>query len=85
MGVQEQLGSVAPIEVRAAVSQVAAQRLGRVAPDRDDALLAALADASHDALLEVDAGVVEPDRLADAEAGAVEELDEGAVAQVCAG
>src|SRR5262249_49132944 len=49
------------------------------ASDRDDPLLVSLADASDNALVEIDAGPIEPDRLADAQAGAVEELDESGV------
>src|SRR5215210_1388697 len=77
--VQEQIGPVALVEVGPSVRQVAAQRLDRVPPDGYDALLAALAGAAHEPLLEVDAGPVEADRLAHPQAGAVEELDERAV------
>ena len=42
--VQEQLGPVAAVEVRPAAGEVAPQRLGGLAAERDDALLAALAD-----------------------------------------
>ena len=46
--VQEELGPVAPVEVRPAAGEVAAQRLDRLPPDRDDPLLAALADHAHE-------------------------------------
>ena len=36
---------------------------------------------AHDPLLEIDAVAFEPDRLADPQAGAVEQLDERAVAE----
>ena len=79
--VQEELRAVAAVEVRPAAREVAAQRLGGVAADRDDALLAALADHADEPVVEVDAGPVEPDRLRDPEAGAVEQLDERLVAE----
>jgi len=79
--VEEELRTVARVEVRAAAREVAAQRVHGLAADGDDALLRALADAADDPLLEVDGGAVEPDGLADAEARAVEELDERAVAE----
>ena len=81
LGVEEQLRPVAAVEERPAAGEVAAQRLGRLAADRDDALLRALADAADEPPLEVDGGALEADRLADAQAGAVEQLDEGAVAE----
>ena len=79
--VQEQFRPEAAVEVGAAAGEVAAQRLGRRAADRDDALLAALADAADEPLVEIDPRALEPDRLADAQPGAVEQLDEGGVAQ----
>ena len=79
--VQEELRPVPPVEVRAAAGEVAPERLDRLAADRDDALLAALADDAHEPVVEVDAALLEPDRLRDAQARAVEELDERAVAQ----
>src|SRR5581483_6232229 len=79
--VQEELGSVAAVEVRPAAREVAAQRLGCGPPDRDDPLLAPLADAADEALVQVDAGALEPDGLADSQTGAVQELDEGGVAE----
>ena len=79
--VQEELGAVAAVEVGAAAREVAAQRLDRWPPDRDDALLAALADDAHEPVVEVDAALLEPDRLGDAQPRAVEQLDERAVAQ----
>ena len=66
--VQEELRSGAAVEVRAAAGEVAAQRLDGVAADRHDALLVALADAADEPLVEVDAGALEADRLAHAEA-----------------
>ena len=79
--VQEHLGAVPPVEVRAAAREIATERLGGVAPDRNDAFLAALADHSNEAVLEVDAGALEADRLGDAEAGSVQQLDERLVAE----
>jgi len=72
---------VAAIEVQAPAREVAADGLGRAAPDRDDALLAALARAAHEPGVEVDTRPVEADGLADAEPRAVEELDERLIAE----
>jgi hypothetical protein len=80
-GIEEHLGPVAPVEERPALRQVPAERLDRGPPDRHDALLVALADDAHEPAVEVDAGAVEAHRLRDAEAGAVEELDECLVAE----
>src|SRR5205085_2437790 len=80
--VQEELGPVAPVEERPAAREVAAQRLGRLAPDRHDPLLVALAEAADEPVLEVDTAALERDRLGDAKTRAVEELDERAVAEV---
>src|SRR4029079_12461126 len=80
-GVEEELAAVPPVEVRAAPGEIAAERLGCVAPDRHDALLAALADHADEAAVEVDTGALEPDGLGDAEAGPVEQLDERLVTQ----
>ena len=63
------------------MGQVAPERLGRLPADRNDALLAALADRAHEPLVEVDPALLEPDGLADAQPGAVEELDQRVVAQ----
>ena len=78
--VEEELRPVPLVEVGAPVREVAPQRLDRVPAHRDDALLVALAGAADEPLLEIDAGAVEADGLAHAEAGAVEQLDQRAVA-----
>src|SRR5436853_5574144 len=75
-GVEEQLRAVVPVEVRPAASQVARERLRRLATDRDDALLRSLAEATDEAAVDVDGDAIEPDRLADAQPRAVEKLDE---------
>ena len=80
-GVQEELGPVAAVEMRPAEREVAAHGLGGRPPERDEALLAALSEHAHDALLDRDAVLLEPDGLGHAEAGAVEELHERAIAQ----
>ena len=79
-GVEEELRAVPAVEVRAAHGEVAAQRLGGRAAERHDPLLAALAERAHEPALDVHRGPVEADRLGDAQAGAVEQLDERAVA-----
>src|SRR6266446_4660878 len=81
LGVEEELGPVAAVEVRPAAREVAAEGAHRLPADRDDTLLRALAEGADKAALEVDRGLVEPDGLAHAQAGAVQELNEGAVAQ----
>ena len=74
--VEEQLGSVAAVEKGPAAREIAAEGLGGAAADRNYALLPALAGAADEPLVEVDRGTLEPDRFADAEPGAVEELYE---------
>src|SRR5580765_484947 len=83
--VQEELRAVPLVEIGAPVREVAAERLDRVAPDRNDALLVALAGATNESLLEVDAGSVETDGFAHAEPRAVEQLDQGPVAHHAGG
>src|SRR6476469_3630409 len=85
LGIEEELRPVAAVEVRAAARQIAAQRLDGGASDRDDPLLVALAEHADDARIEVDPCALEPDRLADAQAGAVEQLDEGGVPERAGG
>jgi hypothetical protein len=79
--VEEELGTVAPVEERPPAGEVPAERIGCRPADWDDALLPALARHAHEALVEVDAAFLERDRLGDADARAVEKLDEGPVAQ----
>ena len=73
---------MAPVEERTTAREVAAQRLGRLAADRDDPFLVSLAEAADEPVLEVDAAPLERHRLRDAQARAVEELGERAVAEV---
>jgi hypothetical protein len=75
-GVQEQLRTVPGVEEGPAAGEVTEECLTGVPADRDDALLAALSDHSNESLVEVDARLVEADRLGHAEACAVEQLDE---------
>ena len=67
---------MAAVEVRPAVGQVPPEGSDGMPADRDDPFLVALAHAADEPVLEVDAAPLEPDRLADAQARAVEELDE---------
>ena len=80
-GVEEEIGPVAPVEMRATERHVAAERLGRRPAERDEPLLVALPDDAHDPGLEVDRRLAQADGLGDPQPRAVEELDEGAVAQ----
>jgi hypothetical protein len=77
--VQEKLRPVSAVEVRAAVCQVAPERLHGVRSERHDALLVALADRTDERRVEVDAGAIESDGLADAKPRSVQKLDEGTV------
>jgi hypothetical protein len=79
--VQEELGAVAAIEMRATEREVAANGLRSGPSERHEPLLPALAEDADDALLERDARLLEPGGLRDAQPGAVEELDERAVAK----
>lgn len=79
--VQEELVTVAAVEVRAAQREVPANRLRGWAPERDEPFLPALAENAYDAVFYGDAVLLEPDRLRHPKAGAVEELHEGAISQ----
>src|SRR5215208_1625177 len=72
---------MAAVEVRPSARRVASKRLGRLAADRDDPLLAALAHHAHETVVQVDRATLEADRLRHAEARPVQQLDERAVAQ----
>jgi hypothetical protein len=82
LGVQEQLRPVPPIQEWPPPAQVPAERVDGAASERDDPLLASLADRADEPFLQIDAPALEADRLTDPEAGAVEQLDESAVAKV---
>src|SRR5215218_2391274 len=79
LGVEEELRTVSAVEVWPTSGQVAPQGLDGLAADRHDPLFSALADRPDEPLVEVDAGPVERDRLADSKPGAVEQLDERAI------
>lgn len=79
--VQEELGAVATIEKRPAAREVTTKCVDRLAPEGHDPLLVALARGADKASFEVDAATLEPDCLAHTQARAVQELDEGSVAQ----
>src|SRR5207249_119457 len=80
--VQEELGPMTEIEIRAAAREIAAQGFAGTASDGDDPLLPALADAAHEPLVQVDRSAFEPQRLRDAEPGPVQELDQGGIAEL---
>src|SRR5215212_393726 len=73
LGVEEELGAVAAVEMWSAVRQITTQCLGGLSADRDDPLFAALADRADEAVVEVDAAALEADGLADPEACSVEQ------------
>ena len=69
-------------ELGPAVAQIAREPVRRLLPERDDAVLRALAAPdAHELLLEVDVAEVEADRLGAAQPGGVDELDERAIAE----
>lgn len=80
-GVQEELGPVAAIEVRAAEREVATHGFSRGPTEWDEPLLRALPDHPDDALLQRDAVLLEADGLRHAQPGAVQQLDERTVAK----
>src|SRR5438105_291348 len=79
--VQEQFRTVALVEVRPPTREVAAEGLDGLAPDRNDALLRPFSDAADEPAVQVDRRALEADGFAHAEAGAVEQLDERAIAE----
>src|SRR5580698_4132899 len=79
---EEERGSAAPARQDGAAPFLPARyRPQRGDPDRDDALLAALAEHPDRAPIEVEAADVELAQLADANGGRVEQLKNGDVAQ----
>ena len=80
MSIEEELRTVAAVEVGPAAGEVPADGLGSLPADRDDPLLVALAHAAHEAIVERDPSLFEGDGFRNAEAGAVQQLDERAVA-----
>src|SRR5256885_11104105 len=81
LGVEEELRAVAGIEEWAAAREIAAQSLDGLAPDRHHAFFRALAKATHEPGVQIDALLLESDRFADAEPTAVQQLAERAVTQ----
>ena len=81
LGVEEELGTSAPVEVWPASREVAPERVGCRPAERHDPLLAALPGRPDDALFEIDVHLPEADELTHAEAGSVEQLDQRPVAQ----
>ena len=65
LGVQEELLPVAAVEVRATASEIPAYRLCGGTAERNDALFAPFAETTDEALIQVDAGLLETDRFAD--------------------
>src|SRR6266576_3766168 len=80
-GVQEEFRPVTLVEVWTPARFVAAQRIDRLPPDRNDALLRSFADRSDEPSFEIDRCTVEPDGLAHAKSSSVQQLDERPVAQ----
>src|SRR5256714_8364477 len=81
LGIEEELGPVPPVEVRAPAREVAPERIRRGPAERDDPLLRALAGRPDEPLLEIDVRLAEPDRFPDPQPRAVEKLDERAIAE----
>src|SRR5688572_3707800 len=82
LGVEKELGPVAAVEKRPSPTEVTAQGVGCFSPQRDDALLAALADRAHEPVVQIDATSLESHCLAHSQPGPVEQLDERAIAKV---
>src|SRR3954447_707547 len=66
----------------AAVREPAVERVDRRLPERDGALLAALAEHADGAPLEVDVIAIQPAQLADTDPGGIEQLEHSLVAQL---
>ena len=79
--VQEEVGTVAAVEVWAAEREIAADGLGGGAPERNEPLLAALSQDADDPLVDRDAALLEPRGFRDPEPGSVEQLHERAIAE----
>ena len=62
-GVQEELGAIAAVEVRAAEREVAADGFGGGPAERHETFLASLAERADDASVEVDGALFEADGL----------------------
>src|SRR5437879_1491320 len=70
-----------PHELGPRVAQIAREPPRGLLAERHDALLAALAAHANELLLEVDVREIEVDRLAAAEPGRVDELDQRSVSE----
>src|SRR5438094_128018 len=81
LGVEEELRPVPPVEERPPAGEVPAQRVDRLTPDGNDAFLVALADAADEPLIQVHGAALETDRLRHSQPGAVQQLDERAIAK----
>jgi hypothetical protein len=68
-------------QLRSRVLQIEPNAVGRLFAERDDPLLVPFAPDANGLLFEVDVSEVEVDRLAAAQAGRVDELEQGAVSQ----
>jgi len=77
--IEEELGPVAPVQVGPSVREVAAERVGGLPSERNDALFPAFAQSPDEAPFEVDRAPLETNGFADAQAAAVEDLNEGGV------
>ena len=61
--VQEELGAMTPVEVRASAGEVAPKRVYGLSPDRHDPFLVAFADAADEPLVQRDRRLLERDSL----------------------
>jgi hypothetical protein len=78
--VQEELRAVSAVEVWTPECEVSPHGLRGRPPERDQALLASLAEDADHSLVEGDATLLESDRLGHAQAGSVQKLDERTIA-----
>jgi hypothetical protein len=79
--VEEEVRAVAAVEMRAAERQISANCLCGGSSEWHEPLFATLSEDANDSSFEVDRALLEPDGFRDTKPGAVEELDERAVAQ----
>lgn len=84
-GIEKEVGPMAAIEMRPAEREVSAHRFDRRAAEWHDSLLAPFPENAHELSIEIDGGARKADCLGHPQTGAVEKLDERAVAHCARG
>lgn len=82
LGVEEQLGPVALVEMRSAPRHVEDERIHTLPAEGHDPFLVTLSEATNDAVLEVDAAPVKRDGLGYPKPGSVEQLHQRAITEI---